>query len=129
MQITSSAFSNNKSIPAKHTCDGKNINPPLKFLDVPANAKSLILTITDLDSPSGNFLHWSIKNIDPKTTEIRENSVPQRAMQDKNDFGEASYGGPCPNVGEHRYVFTLKALDESGQALATATLTGKYKRK
>ena len=40
MQIKSSAFEHNQHIPAKYTCDGENINPPLGILDVPEGAKA-----------------------------------------------------------------------------------------
>jgi hypothetical protein len=28
-----------------------------------------------------------------------------------NDWGKSTWGGPCPPIGRHRYVFTLYALD------------------
>jgi Raf kinase inhibitor-like YbhB/YbcL family protein len=34
------------------------------------------------------------------------------SRQGRNDFGEISYGGPCPPPGKlHRYFFKLYALD------------------
>ena len=40
MQLTSSAFTEGGAIPAKHTCDDKNVSPPLKWSGVPAGAKA-----------------------------------------------------------------------------------------
>jgi Raf kinase inhibitor-like YbhB/YbcL family protein len=56
------------------------------------------------------FTHWLVWNIDPKTTEIAENSAP-KGVQGKNDFGKSGYGGPCPPSGTHRYNFKIFALD------------------
>jgi Raf kinase inhibitor-like YbhB/YbcL family protein len=32
-------------------------------------------------------------------------------VQGHNDWGRASFGGPCPPIGRHRYFFKLYALD------------------
>jgi hypothetical protein len=111
MTITSPAFKNNKHIPAKYTCDGENVNPPLEIKDVPGNAQSLVLISDDPDAPGGTWVHWTVWNIDPKTTEIAENSVPEGAVEGVTDFGKPGYGGPCPPPGTHRYFFKLFALD------------------
>ena len=76
----------------------------------PAGAQSLVLIVNDPDSPSGTFKHWIIFNIAPETAEIKENSVPEGAVQLKNDFGNANYGGPCPGTGTHRYFFKIFAF-------------------
>ncbi|HYA27026.1 MAG TPA: YbhB/YbcL family Raf kinase inhibitor-like protein [Thermodesulfovibrionales bacterium] len=111
MKISSTAFGHNKPIPKKYTCDGSDVNPPLKFEEIPANARSLALIVDDPDAPMGTWVHWVVWNIDPKTTEIKENSVPKGSMQGMNDFRKHDYGGPCPPSGTHRYFFKLYALD------------------
>lgn len=111
MKITSSSFAHNQNIPPKYTCDGENINPPLQFSDIPADAKSLVLISDDPDAPMGTWVHWILWNIDPKTTEIAEKSVPAGAIEGTTSFGETCYGGPCPPSGVHRYFFKLYALD------------------
>lgn len=111
MKITSSAFENNQNIPPKYTCNGANVNPPLAISGAPAGAQSLALIINDPDATIGTFTHWIVYNIDPKTTEIKENSVPEGAVQAVNDFSKANYGGPCPGAGTHRYFFNILALD------------------
>ena len=111
MKITSSAFQNNSKIPAKYTCDGENINPPLEFTDASDSAKSLTLIVDDPDAPSKTWVHWVVYNIDPKATKVDENSIFQGAIEGMTDFGNKGYGGPCPPSGVHRYFFKLYALD------------------
>lgn len=146
MKITSTSFKNNTNIPSQYTCDGSDINPPLKFSEIPPKAKSLALISDDPDAPMGTWVHWTLWNIDPKTKEITENSVPVGAVQGTTSFGEAKYGGPCPPSGIHHYYFKLYALDTklnlptsfkkedlekaiNGHILAKAELVGLYSRK
>jgi Raf kinase inhibitor-like YbhB/YbcL family protein len=58
MKIASTAFANDGMIPAKFTCDGADISPPLQWNDVPANAKTLALICDDPDAPRKTFTHW-----------------------------------------------------------------------
>lgn len=111
MKIRSTEFENNGEIPKKYTCDGEDINPPLIIEDVPDNAVNLVLIMTDPDAPGGKFDHWIVWNINPSTSLIEKNTVPEDAMEGINDFNRVSYGGPCPPSGEHRYYFKLYALD------------------
>ena len=110
-KITSPAFVTNGYIPARFTCDGADINPPLEVANAPAGAKSLALIVDDPDAPIGMWVHWVMWNVDPATREIGEDSVPPGASQGKNDWKRNSYGGPCPPSGTHRYFFKLYALD------------------
>ena len=146
LKIVSTAFSHNGMIPPKYTCDGADVNPPLTIEGVPENAKSLALIVDDPDAPRGTWVHWVAWNIDPKTKEIAEGSVPQGAQQGMNDFRRRDYGGPCPPSGTHRYFFKLYALDAllnpgkgatkadleksmKGHILAQAEIIGLYRRK
>ena len=99
----------------------RKIKPPLQFEGIPENAKSLALIVDDPDGPAGIWVHWVVWNIDPKTAEIKENSVPKGAMQGMNDFRKHDYGGPCPPYGTHRYFFKLYALDTTLTISASAT--------
>ncbi len=111
MKLTSTAFQHQQRIPAKYTCDGQDINPPLHIAEAPPAAQSLALIMDDPDAPRGTWVHWLVWNMDPKTSEIPEKSVPAGAAQGMTDFHRPSYGGPCPPSGTHRYFFKLYALD------------------
>ena len=113
MKITSSAFQEGGDIPSKFSRDGGNANPPLRIEGTPENAKSLVLIVDDPDAPVGLFTHWLVWNIDPKTTEIPEKSLPKGAVQGTNDYPNLGYGGPQPPSGTHRYYFKIFALDQT----------------
>ncbi len=110
MKITSLAFDHNAKIPSKYTCDGDNINPPLEFVDVPENAKSLVLIVDDPDASGKTWVHWVVYSINPEVTEVEEDSLPEGGTEGMTDFGKPGYGGPCPPSGTHRYFFKLYAL-------------------
>lgn len=110
MKITSPSININNQIDKKYTCDGENINPPLRFSELPANTKSLVLIMDDPDAPNGTWVHWIIWNISPEIKEIAENSLPLGSIQGKTS-SRNSYNGPCPPKGTHRYFFKLYALD------------------
>lgn len=145
MILSSPAFEDNGIIPNKYTCDGDNINPPLRFISVPEIAQSLILIVDDADAPSGTWVHWIVINIDSKTTMIHEGVSPVGAKEGVNSFGNLGYDGPCPPTGTHRYFFRLYALDKkleaisinskeeveqmmAGHIIAQAELMGQYSR-
>ncbi len=111
MKLTSTAFETNGPIPSQYTCDGQNVSPQLVIGEVPPVAKSLALIVDDPDAPAGDWVHWLVWNIDPKTAEIAEGTVPPGAVQGRTDFGNNRWGGPCPPSGVHHYQFKLYALD------------------
>jgi Raf kinase inhibitor-like YbhB/YbcL family protein len=117
MQLTSTAFAEGGAIPAKHTCDARNVSPPLKWSGVPAGTKSLALIVDDPDAPGGTWVHWVLYDLPPTTTELPEDLpksqyVPGGARQGLNDFRRLGYGGPSPPPGKaHRYFFKFYALD------------------
>ncbi len=150
IQVTSTAFEEGGMIPKQHTCDGKDISPPLAWTSIPEGTKSLALICDDPDAPVGTWVHWVLFNLPADVKELPENVPPKKtldndAKQGKNDFRKIGYGGPCPPGGTHRYYFKLYALDTvldakadmtkkellkamEGHILAEGQLMGRYKR-
>ena len=109
------------SIPSRYTCEGDDASPPLRWTGVPEDTLSLVLIVDDPDAPDPahpkvTWVHWLLYNIPPTATGLREaaspSALPAGALQGRNDWQRAGYGGPCPPVGRHRYVFRLYALDQ-----------------
>lgn len=108
MKLSSPAFENNQSIPAKYTCQGDDINPPLAIEDIPEGTKGLALIVDDPDAPRGSWVHWVVFDI-PVVSSIEEDSIPGKLGI--TDSGRRDYHGPCPSSGTHRYFFKIYALD------------------
>jgi Raf kinase inhibitor-like YbhB/YbcL family protein len=151
MDLKSSAFQSGADIPRKHTCDGTDLSPPLRWENAPAGAKSLALITDDPDAPVGTWVHWVIYDLPAGSKELAEGiatseNLSSGAKQGINDFRKVGYGGPCPPPGPaHRYFFKLYALDVEtklkpratkrqlldamkGRILAEAQLMGRYGR-
>jgi Raf kinase inhibitor-like YbhB/YbcL family protein len=143
--LESSAFENAQAIPGRHSCEGEDVSPPLRWTNVPEGTRSLALVVDDPDAPGGLFTHCIGWRLDPAAAGLGEGeSAPGEG---RNDFGTTGYRGPCPppGHGRHRYFFRLYALDtdiglaagaakaELEQALeehvlTTAELVGTYER-
>lgn len=121
MQLTSPDFEENATIPDRFTCEGEDVSPELNVAGGPEGAETLALVVDDPDAPREEpWVHWLIWDIPAVTDTIPQGYPPSgdgqafnQARQGTNDFGNVEYGGPCPppGHGEHRYHFTLFALD------------------
>jgi hypothetical protein len=115
--LHTAVFAPGSEIPTRYTCSGPDLSPPLSWTDAPTGTQALALIVDDPDAPGGTFTHWLVYGLLPGQKELREDvpkddRTPDGALQGRNDFGKAGYGGPCPPPGKpHRYVFTLFALD------------------
>lgn len=150
IEVRSSAFEEGGAIPARYTCDGLDISPPLSWGSVPDGAQSLALIADDPDAPRGTFVHWVIFNLPTDMGHLMEDipnrpTLPSGAMQGVNGAGGIGYMGPCPPSGTHRYYFKVYALDTrldlggratkedimgaiEGDVLAEGQLMGVYQR-
>lgn len=133
MQITSKLIPPDGQFPKRETCDGPDTSPPLAWSGAPPETKSFALMLDDPDAPSGTFTHWVLWNLPAAAHELPENlpktpQLPDGALQGRNDFGNAGYGGPCPPPGKpHRYFFRLYALDNA-PALKPGASRGELER-
>lgn len=151
-ELSSPAFSAGGDIPAKHTCDGPDRSPVLRWSGAPSGTKEFALIVDDPDAPVGTWVHWVLYGVAPTVRELPEGVAPRDTLpgvgtQGVNDFRKVGYGGPCPPPGPaHRYFLKLYALDAElklpprktkadllkameGHILGQAELMGRYRRR
>lgn len=154
LKLTSSAFDVAGNIPAVHTCDGKDVSPPLLWYGIPDTAQSLVLIVDDPDAPDPAapqrvWTHWVLYNIPSHSTGLPQGAklqnLPPGTHEGLNDWKRTGYGGPCPPIGCHRYFHKLYALDivlpdlghptrtelekaMEGHVIEKAELIGRYQR-
>lgn len=99
-------------------CSGSNNSPQLDWRNPPAGTKSYAVTVYDPDAPTGSgWWHWQVYNLPARETGLLSTAgsripLPKGALQGRNDYGQKTYGGPCPPTDGriHRYIFTVWAL-------------------
>ena len=153
LSLSSTAFAHQGSIPAKHTCEGNDLSPPLAWSGLPPGTKSLALIVDDPDAPDPaapqmTWVHWVLYNLPASTSSLSEgaSALPQGTLEGLNDWQRTGYGGPCPPIGRHRYFHKLYALDAvlpdlgrptkarlekamQGHILGRAELVGTYQKR
>jgi len=151
--LTSTAFSPHEEIPAKYTCEGDDVSPPLAWSGFPAATRSLVLIVDDPDAPDPaapkmTYVHWVLYNLPATCNGLAEDmrALPPGTLEGVNDWQRTGYGGPCPPIGRHRYFHKLYALDcvlpdlgrptklrleqaMAGHVLAAAELVGTYHKR
>ena len=120
LTLTSPAFDQDGSIPARYTCQGQDLSPELVWSGLPEGTRSLALVVDDPDAPDPaapqrTWVHWVLYNIPPDSGGLRESAdaenLPAGTLEGLNDWQRTGYGGPCPPIGRHRYFHKLYALD------------------
>lgn len=99
-------------------CRGGNVSPGLSWAGPPPGTRSFAVLMFDLDAPGGGWWHWAVFDIPATVTALAAGAgdpgsrlMPSEAIQVRNDWGSAGYGGPCPPPGSpHRYRLMLYAL-------------------
>lgn len=128
LKLTSPAFSDSTTLPAKYSCSTQptNISPALQWSDVPKDTASFVLILHDMEPRPrkgiDDILHWMVWNIPGSTTQLPE-GVPSGSAEladgsrqtnnQPGNNGNFGYRGPCAPPGiPHHYTFELFALDQ-----------------
>lgn len=124
LAVSSPSIQEDRPIPARHTCEGKDVSPVIRINNVPGDAKAIALILEDPDAPGGTFTHWTAWNLPSGTREIPEGADIESfgGKEGQNSFGRRGYQGPCPPPGStHRYHFRFYALSSPLDLIAGAS--------
>jgi len=117
MTLTSTDIAAQGAIPAAQIyprCGGHNVSPQLAWSGVPRTAKSLVLTMIDVDVKPSQWSHWIVVGLPANVSSLPQGTatLPAGASAVTSNFGDAAYAGPCPpkGTGVHHYQFTIWAL-------------------
>ncbi len=77
LTLTSPAFTEGGEIPARYTCEGDDISPPLAWSAPPDGTQSLALIVDDPDAPDPKapkmtWVHWVLYNLPPTASSLPE---------------------------------------------------------
>jgi Raf kinase inhibitor-like YbhB/YbcL family protein len=120
MTLTTAAWPDGGTIPAKYTQAGESVSPALAWSGAPDGTVSYVLIVHDVNAPVGNgtddILHWMLWNIPATVTSLHEGTPSMSQMPDGTRQLSATgpyYRGPGALAAGpvHHYVFELFALD------------------
>ncbi|HTU77363.1 MAG TPA: hypothetical protein VMF09_01230 [Solirubrobacteraceae bacterium] len=106
-------------LPARYTCDGEDISPPMQWSGVPSTVGELVVFVLGL-TPSGSGSHrsvvsveWTLAGINPALHRLAAGELPPGAHVGRASDGKARYA-ICPAPGEtRRYEFALYGIPTS----------------
>jgi phosphatidylethanolamine-binding protein (PEBP) family uncharacterized protein len=114
VEVSSLAFSHGGRLPARYTCGGANVSPPLKWSGIPANTSELMVDVLSIEPVNGKlFFAWAVAGLSPRSHGIAAGKLPPNAVEGVNSTGSTEYG-VCPPRGKHeKYVVVVFALPHS----------------
>jgi len=100
---------------------GEDRSPALEWSGQPVGTRSYVLTVYDPDAPTqSGYWHWTVQDLPGELTSLPAGAgtpgsglLPEVAVVHASESGLVAYEGAAPPAGhgEHRYCFTLSALD------------------
>jgi Raf kinase inhibitor-like YbhB/YbcL family protein len=144
LALESSVFEYSHAIPSRYTCDGDDVSPPLRWANVPEEARSLALLVDDPDAPRGVFTHWVARGLDGGTGGLCEGEAAHGAGRNDSERS-ATEGRAHRGARAAALRLSLYALDRDlqldpgagkpeleqaieGHVLTAAELVGTYER-
>jgi phosphatidylethanolamine-binding protein (PEBP) family uncharacterized protein len=107
----STAFTNNGTLPAKYTCDGASVSPPIAWKDAPAGTKSFAVTMHHIPPTGDNHVYMLVYNISSSVSSLAEKSANVGLNGVNTVNGKTEYSPPCSQgPGAKLYVMTVYAL-------------------
>jgi phosphatidylethanolamine-binding protein (PEBP) family uncharacterized protein len=119
IRLTSPAIKHAK-MPARFTCDGRNVAPPLQWGEVPVSVTELAIFavgVTHKQPPVS--IEWVMAGVNPTLHKIAAGALPSGAFLEPTSNGKRHYS-ICPAKGHaEQYHFMVFALPAGRKAAAS----------
>jgi phosphatidylethanolamine-binding protein (PEBP) family uncharacterized protein len=103
IELKSPAFATD-ALPARYTCDGRNISPPLEWGAVPTGAGQLALYLVGFtpDTTTGRYhlsIEWAVAGLNPALHRLAAGQLPPQAYLGVASDGKRQRYSICPKRG------------------------------
>jgi Raf kinase inhibitor-like YbhB/YbcL family protein len=113
------AFDTGEPLPARFTCDGAGVSPPLLFERVPDETAALAIVGQFEFGALNDPVFWTVWNLPPDTERVPADLPATETLPSLGDArqgqrnGVVGYSPPCPPRGQqYEHWFQLYALSE-----------------
>ena len=105
--VASAAFPHGGQIPARYTCDGGNVSPPLQWGKLPAGTSQLFVLALSLTAGASGAIGWAVGGIDPSSAGFAAGQLPPGAVAGRSSDGHIGWSGICGARGKPQAVILL----------------------
>jgi len=113
IELSSPVVREGGRLPARYTCDGADVSPPLRWSSIPAGTAELALFVFEFEGEApggGSLLDWAVAGLSPTLRGLAAGALPAGAIVGRNSRGQSRYSICPPPGGIHHYGVVLLAL-------------------
>ena len=124
LKLTSPVVGPDGTLPAKFTCDGQGISPPIAWTNAPEGTKGYAVAMHHNPPDGGTHVYWVLAGLDATTTKLPENAMGIGQTGANTVNRNLAYAPPCSKgPGRKSYYITVYALKEVWKPKAGERLT------
>jgi phosphatidylethanolamine-binding protein (PEBP) family uncharacterized protein len=105
--VASAAFPHGGQIPARYTCDGNDVSPPLQWGKLPAGTSQLFVLALSLSAGASGAIRWAVGGVDPNSGGIPAGQLPLGAVAGRSSDGHIGWSGICGARGRPQAIIVL----------------------
>jgi phosphatidylethanolamine-binding protein (PEBP) family uncharacterized protein len=113
LKLTSPVVGQDGMLPAKFTCDGMGISPPVAWTNAPDGTKGYAVVMHHNPPDGSTHVYWVLTGLDATVTKLAENAMGIGQAGANTVSRNLGYAPPCSKgPGRKSYFITVYALKE-----------------
>ncbi|MFM2222435.1 MAG: hypothetical protein RLZZ78_692 [Armatimonadota bacterium] len=113
LKLTSPVVGQDGMLPAKFTCDGMGISPPVAWTNAPDGTKGYAVVMHHNPPDGSTHVYWVLAGLDGNITKVAENAMGIGQVGANTVNRNLGYAPPCSKgPGRKSYFITVYALKE-----------------